>query len=94
VGANKEADRSGLRRTNQDKHRAVEKALSLRPKMSDRAIAEHCGVGSTLVLRVRQELTAPKVQSSERIGREGGTYNTANIGKGSNGTPESTNRDL
>src|SRR5579872_288056 len=33
----------GLRRTNEDKRRAVEAALKQRPQLSDRAIADHCG---------------------------------------------------
>lgn len=75
-------DRSGLRRTNKDKRRAVEKALCLRPKTSDRAIAEHCGVSDRMVNNVRAEATANCSQSSQRTGRDGRTINTANIGKG------------
>lgn len=63
----------GLRRTNADKRMAVEIALKLKPKSSDRAIAEHCGVGPDLVGAVRCQLSendsCPPPQ--ERIGRDG-----------------------
>lgn len=50
----------GLRRTNADKRKAVEGAL-MHPngvKMSDRAIAKHCGVSDRMVNGIRAELTA------------------------------------
>lgn len=81
-GANKS---HGLRRFNCDKQKAVKAALRHPngPKMSDRQIAEHCGVGSTMVLKYRSELTATAQieQSPQRTGRDGRTINTANIGK-------------
>jgi hypothetical protein len=76
----------GLRRTNEDKRRAVIAALShpQGAKMSDRHIAEHCGVNHSTVSRIRSELesTVAKRQSSVRAGRDGRTIKTANIGQG------------
>ena len=50
AGANIE---NGLRRTNADKRRAVERALHLKPDLSDRAIAKHCGVNDKTVASER-----------------------------------------
>lgn len=61
----------GLKRTNADKRRAVEMALSAHPRDSDRAIAEHVGVSNTFVGELRAELST--VDSSERVGRDGVT---------------------
>ena len=44
----------GLKRSNGDKHRAVDIALREFPKLSGRAIAELCGVGYDLVQRVKK----------------------------------------
>lgn len=80
VAANKA---HGLRRTNEDKAKAVVKALKLKPDLSNHAIAEHIGVGETMVRRYRevleqraaQQATAPKaqlgVEPQIRIGRDG-----------------------
>lgn len=78
----------GLRRSNEDKRRAVEAALA-HPKaagMSDREIAEHCGVSHQTVSNYRIALSKFDSQSTNpiRTGRDGRTINTANIGK-SNG---------
>jgi hypothetical protein len=74
----------GLRRSNEDKRRAVEAALRLRPELSDRAIAEHCGVSQPLVGTVRGEMSATDngYQSARRKGRDGRQITTSNIGKG------------
>jgi hypothetical protein len=48
----------GLRRTNEDKRKAVLGTLALRPDWSDRAVAKHVGVGYTLVATVRASLPA------------------------------------
>ena len=81
IGANRS---HGLKRTNADKRKAVEMALA-HPngtKLSDRQIAEHCGVGRDLVGEVRQaRLSDSDSQSSMRTGADGRTTNTANIGK-------------
>lgn len=71
----------GLRRSNADKRRAVEMALRLRPESSDRSIAEHCGVDHKTVAAVRGTPTGEIPQSTERVGRDGRTIDTANIGR-------------
>ena len=48
----------GLRRTNQDKAKAVIKALKMRPELSDRLIADHVGVVPTTVSKYRIEMEA------------------------------------
>jgi len=53
VAANKT---HGLRRTNEDKAKAVTRALRLRPELSDHAIAEHVGVDHKTVCRHREML--------------------------------------
>jgi hypothetical protein len=84
LGANKN---HGLRRTNADKRRAVEMALKSRPKMSDRAIAEHCGVSHQTVCNHREALSKVDSQPDTRTGRDGRTINVANIGKPSSAPP-------
>lgn len=44
----------GLRRTTADKQRAVETALKVNGRLSDRVIAEHCGVDATMVKAARE----------------------------------------
>jgi hypothetical protein len=80
LGANKD---HGLRRTNDDKARAVKAALVARPSMSDRQIADHVGVHFDTVAKYRAELKAAGTigNSDSRTGRDGRTINTANIGK-------------
>lgn len=65
----------GLRRTNADKRRAVERAISLRPIASDRDIARHVGVADTTVGDHRKRLASTAVipQLSERMGADGKT---------------------
>lgn len=76
----------GLRRTNADKRRGVEIALREFGKMSDRAIAEMCGVGYTLVAEIQKERLPttgsqpPPPRPTQRIGRDGRETETANIG--------------
>ena len=80
VGANRT---HGLRRTNQDKRRAVELALSMHPERSDRQLAEHVGVNDKTIATVRAELVqvrnsapgqAVTVATSKREGRDGKQY--------------------
>lgn len=54
-------------------------------KLSDRQIAEHCGVSHATVIKIRAELesTGQIDQSPTRTGRDGRTINVANIGKAS-----------
>lgn len=50
LGANKD---HGLRRTNDDKRKAVKVALQTKPELSNPAIAEHVGVSHTMVANYR-----------------------------------------
>jgi len=70
LGANMD---HGLRRTNADKRKCVSLALASFGKMSDRAIADLCGVGNKFVGDMR---TATCVQDtpSTRQGKDGKTY--------------------
>ena len=75
----------GLRRTNEDKRKAVKMAL-LHPKgvdQSNNSIAEQVGVSLDLVNRTRNHLESTKriVKSSKRIGKDGRVIDTANIGQ-------------
>ena len=75
----------GLKRSNEDKRNAVTQAL-LHPNgagMSDSMIAEHVGVVQTTVLRIRKSLETEGrlMQRISRIGKDGRTINTSNIGK-------------
>lgn len=79
VSANKT---HGLRRTQADKRRAVETALSKFPQRSDRELAQHCGVSHPTVSKIRQELESTGKFTSQpiRTGADGRAINTANIG--------------
>ena len=64
---------NGLRRTNEDKQRAVKAALG-HPKaagLSDGKIAAHCGVGHNMVAEYRRTLLG--VKSQPRTGADGRT---------------------
>jgi ParB-like chromosome segregation protein Spo0J len=81
----------GLRRSIEDKKRAVEMALE-HPKgrnFSDRGIAELVGVSATMVAKYRKEAkpTAKDGQSTKRVGRDGRTINTAKIGRSKKAKP-------
>ena len=71
IGANQT---HGLRRTNEDKEKAVKAALAhpQGKKLSDRAIAEHVGVSNTFVGKVRSQLSTVD-SSSTRTGKDGKT---------------------
>ncbi len=74
----------GLRRSNEDKRRAVVAALK-HPQgaaKSDREIGRHVGVDHKTVASMRQQLepTGEIPQSTERTGGDGRTINTAKIG--------------
>jgi hypothetical protein len=75
----------GLRRTNQDKVKAVKAALRhpTGVKLSNEQIAEHVGVDPTTVAKYRKALTATQEipESTKRTGRDGRTTDTANIGR-------------
>jgi len=72
----------GLRRTNDDKNRAVKTLLEDDEwsKWSDREIARRCAVDNSFVSRLRAKLTVDHPQSDIRTGADGRTINTANIG--------------
>ena len=76
VSANKA---HGLRRTNEDKVKAVARALKLRADLSDRAIAEHVGVHHSMVSRHRAALesTVAQRQSERRVGLDGRRRSTS-----------------
>ena len=76
LAANKD---HGLRRSNDDKVRAVTLALKTKPSLSDRQIADHVGVSHEMVRKHRP--TVNGCQSDLRTGKDGRTINTANIGK-------------
>jgi transposase-like protein len=76
---------NGLRRSNEDKQRAVKAALQ-HPSgagKSDSAIAKHVGVDHVTVKNWRDKLVATcEIHKSEsRTGSDGRTINTANIGR-------------
>lgn len=78
----------GLRRTNDDKRRAVSILLGDEEwsKWSDREIARVCGVGNKFVGDVRSSICVPNTDSDaiRIVERNGATYEqkTSNIGKG------------
>lgn len=54
----------GLKRSPEDKRLAVRLVLAAEPDWSDRRIADHIGVGYSLVADVRKELSPPQVPDS------------------------------
>ena len=74
----------GLQRTNSDKRNQVEIALKDTEwqTMSDRAIAEHCGVSAPFVEKLRADLVeqGAVTVSSERTDKRGRKLKTDNIG--------------
>lgn len=75
----------GLKRSPEDKRKAVRLALALRPTMSDNKIAAHCGVSPHTVASVRSgsSMQNAKMGTSRVATRNGVEYpiNTANIGR-------------
>jgi hypothetical protein len=69
--------------TNEEKNKNVAKVLKspLSANWSDRKIALHVGVSHEFVRNVRAAQVSTVDTSTERIGADGKTYNTANIGK-------------
>jgi hypothetical protein len=88
--------RHGLRRSNEDKRRAVQRALEMHPELSDSAIAEHCGVSHVMVADYRprplEESSSGPAPTSRRTGRDGRVINTARIGKGQAGKRGKANK--
>lgn len=92
VGANAT---HGLKRTNDDKRRAVETLLldAEWGQWSDREIARRCGVSNSMVSDLRKELaetnpTVAHLQSTIRKGADGRVIDTANIGQAESGAAE------
>ena len=83
--------RHGLRRTNADKRKAVELALTDCPDWSNRRVAEHVGVGDQLVADVRADLVSRCVihAPDARQGKDQKTYSA----KPKKKQPEPVNQD-
>jgi len=66
----------GLRRTNEDKSKAVSRALRMKPDMSDGAIADHVGVHRNMVLKHRHahDERTGCTNCATRTGRDGKRY--------------------
>lgn len=64
----------GLRRTNADKRRSVEMAVDLRPKWTDRRIADLVGVSHNFVNEVRRVLSSDDNTQEHREGKDGREY--------------------
>jgi hypothetical protein len=68
----------GLRRTNEDKRRAVKATLEheLSDDWSDGKISDHCGVTQRMVGEVRKSCVSPLKNSgvTKRVGRDGKVY--------------------
>ena len=63
----------GLRRSSEDKRRAVKAAIALRSELSNRAIADHVGVDDKTVASVRASFPSaeiPKMRTASRGGKE------------------------
>lgn len=73
----------GKRRTNKDKRREVEMALTEWPDDPNNAIAKKVGVGNKFVGDVKLSLFRTKIDTTRTATRGGTTYpmNTANIGR-------------
>lgn len=67
LGAN---HKHGLRRTNADKRRAVEMAIAEFVNLSDRLLAEMCGVSQPFVSNLRDQLITV-ISSKPRLGKDG-----------------------
>ncbi len=83
----------GLRRTNEDKRRAVRMVLDAKPDWSDSHIAKHAGVSHTLVGQIRKSILQSLQDSSpttRTVERNGTTYqqDTSRIGKNKPEEPE------
>lgn len=67
----------GLRRTNEDKRRAVEVVLEIQDNWTDSRIAMHCGVSPTFVGKVRAQFNASKGtadQPQRRVASDGRVF--------------------
>lgn len=57
----------GIRRSPADKRKAVTLALKMRDGLTDRAIAEHCGVSHTFVAEIRRQLATLPTEKAEQL---------------------------
>ena len=65
----------GLKRTNDDKRRAVGEVMKLKPEWTNRRIAEYVGVTHSLVNDIRRVLeAASNTPTPKREGKDGRTY--------------------
>ncbi len=71
----------GLPLSQDEKQQAIIAALKLRPKESDRAIAEHLGASNKTVAKYRQQLeTGGEIPHlSNRIGKDGKAYDNSSV---------------
>ena len=71
----------GLRRTNEDKRRAVKATLEheLSDDWSDGKVADHCGVDEKMVARMRAEMESggAKRHLTKRVGKDSKTYDVS-----------------
>jgi hypothetical protein len=82
----------GLKRTNADKRRAVELALGMRPELSNRAIADHCGVSDPFVAEVRRQVLTVSTCDT-RTGLDGKQYPPTQPPPGEGVTADATAED-
>lgn len=77
--------RHGLQRTKADKKKSISQVLLSEQgaKMSNRQVADYLGVNESTVRRLRRQMesTAALPHSPERVGKDGRTIKTENIGK-------------
>jgi len=73
LGANKA---HGLRRTNNDKAKAVIKALKMKPELTDRVIADHVGVDHVTVGKYRES-----IDNARRLRENKGPPSTPPVGE-------------
>lgn len=73
----------GVRRSNEDKVKAVIRALKLRPSLNNGGIAEHVGVSAEMVRQRRAQIEQPvttgssqPLETATRVGRDGKQYPT------------------
>ncbi len=76
----------GLKRSPEDKRKAVRLALALRPNLSDRKIAMHCGVSDKTVAALRAKASAeiPQIDTPRVATRNGVEYEIRTAGINAN----------
>lgn len=83
ITSNLDFDRTGRRRTNADKRKAVEMALAARPELSDRELSRQIGVSNNFVSTIRSASVIEGQMKPRKVTRGGQTYemDMKNIGK-------------